>query len=85
MVNGGLVSQLYFWVLAGAVALAGAFFGIAVRMHIKFDDAFQKRIEDWMKEVDAKIHKYRNEANAVATRQRWDEEDRERHRKERGK
>jgi hypothetical protein len=73
----GIPAQVWFWVLSGTVAFAGLCLGFAVRMHIKLDDAFQKRVEDWMKAKEDQLHKYRNRISALETKQRWKDEDKE--------
>jgi len=71
----GIPAQIYLWILTGALGLVGVLFSFAVHLHIKFDEAFQKRVEDWMKEREEQLHRHSNRISAVETQRRWQDED----------
>ena len=78
----GIPMQVWLWLLTGAFALigiafsiVGVLFGFAVHMHIKSDDEFKRWVEKNFDEIEARLHKYRNEVNEIITRKRWADED----------
>jgi len=75
MPNGSLSTQVWLWLVSGIAAFAGLCLGFAIKLHIKVDDAFQRRVEDWMKETDSRLHKHGNRISAVESKQRWMDED----------
>ena len=73
----GLPTQVWLWLVSGAAAFAGLCLGFAVKLHIKVDDAFQKRVEDWMKAAETRLHTHGNRISVLETQQRWEGEDKD--------
>lgn len=78
----GLPAQIYLWLLSGAIGLigiafsmVGVLFGFAVRTHIKADEDFKRWVEAKFVQYEDRLHRYRNQVNEIATRQRWADED----------